>query len=274
MSEYRGRGGGGFHHQRGAHRQQQHGGRSSYKDNRGGGGGRNDQDDGYYDRNEGGGGYYDRDSQSNSQQQDSTNYTGTNQVVQQKLSLAVVCASNQNRSMSAHYLLSKKYGMAVSSFGTGSSVKLPGKTRDTPNIYDFGTPYQRMFDDLKQQDEEFYTNNGLLKMLTRNAQIKAAPEKWQENTKHFDVVVTFELRVFEAVIDSIASNNIYYDRPIHVINLEVIDNHKEAERNAKTIAEFVKHLNDSNDWENDITQLIADFEKKHKQDLMHLVLFA
>lgn len=155
-NEYRsgGRGGGFHHHQRGGHRQP-HGGRGPYNDNRGGSG-RNLQDDGYYDRNEGGvGGYYDRDSQSNSQQQDSTtNTTGTNQVAQQKLSLAVVCASNQNRSMSAHYLLSKKYGMTVSSFGTGSSVKLPGKTRDTPNIYDFGTPYQRMFDDLKQQDEE------------------------------------------------------------------------------------------------------------------------
>jgi len=76
------------------------------------------------------------------------------QVTVQKLSFAVVCASNQNRSMSAHYTLSKKYGMAVSSFGTGSSVKLPGKSRDAPIIYDFGTPYQDMFEDLKQQDEE------------------------------------------------------------------------------------------------------------------------
>ena len=146
MSDYRPRGRGGFH--RGGHR-------GGFHHHRGGFGG---MDDNRYDRMNDDRNEHRNDNRndnygsSNSQQQDSGPVQ--TQVVQHKLSLAVICASNQNRSMSAHYLLSKKYGMAVSSFGTGSSVKLPGKTRDTPNIYDFGTPYQRMFEDLKQQDEE------------------------------------------------------------------------------------------------------------------------
>ncbi|KAL9650503.1 hypothetical protein ABK040_004722 [Willaertia magna] len=174
----------------------------------------------------------------------STSQNIGNAFTNQKLSFAVICASNQNRSMSAHYVLQKKYGLTVSSFGTGTSVKLPGKFRDTPNIYDFGTPYQDMFEDLKQQDEEFYTRNGLLKMLQRNAQIKRAPERWQENTKHFDIVITFEDRVFDAVIESLVSNNLMYDRPTHVININVKDNHEEADRNAKLIADLVRQLNE------------------------------
>jgi len=116
---------------------------------------------------------------------------------------------------------------------------------------------------MKIYDDDSYTKNGLLKMLTRNAQIKKAPEKWQENLKHFDVVITFEDRVFEAVIESMVSNNIVFDRPTHVININVKDNHEEAERNAKLIADFSKKLNDSNDWENDISGLIQDFEGRN-----------
>ncbi|GAB2233076.1 hypothetical protein Drorol1_Dr00002290 [Drosera rotundifolia] len=68
-----------------------------------------------------------------------------------KLRYAMVCSSNQNRSLEAHSLL-KKQGFDVSSYGTGTHVKIHGPSIREPNIYEFGTPYKQMFDELHRKD--------------------------------------------------------------------------------------------------------------------------
>lgn len=72
-----------------------------------------------------------------------------------RLRCAMVCSSNQNRSMEAHALL-KRHGFDVSSYGTGAHVKLPGPSLREPNVYDFGTPYKYMYDDLRRKDLDLY----------------------------------------------------------------------------------------------------------------------
>lgn len=55
--------------------------------------------------------------------------------------------------MEAHALL-KREGFDVSSYGTGQHVKLPGPSLREPNVYDFGTPYKHMLEDLRRKDPE------------------------------------------------------------------------------------------------------------------------
>lgn len=72
-----------------------------------------------------------------------------------KLKIAVVCSSNQNRSMEAHKFLSKK-GFNVKSFGSGNQVKLPGAAPNQPNVYSFDTTYEEMYKDLLRKDKQLY----------------------------------------------------------------------------------------------------------------------
>ena len=114
-----------------------------------------------------------------------------------------MCASNQNRSLEAHALLSSKHldvgpwlagvravgrlwgahspaGVQVHSYGTNAKVKLPGPAADRPNVFSFHTPYVQMHAELQQRDAQLYQRNGILAMLERNARVKHAPERWQE----------------------------------------------------------------------------------------------
>lgn len=71
------------------------------------------------------------------------------------LKIAVICSSNMNRSMEAHAFLAKK-GFRVKSFGTGEKVKIPGSSADKPNIYEFGTSYAEIYQDLLEKDKSLY----------------------------------------------------------------------------------------------------------------------
>lgn len=68
---------------------------------------------------------------------------------------AMLCANNVNRSTEAHDHLNAA-GLRVCSFGAGNKVRFPGPSRYDPRIYEFFTPYQVMYDELKSENADLY----------------------------------------------------------------------------------------------------------------------
>ncbi|KAI7017626.1 RNA polymerase II subunit A C-terminal domain phosphatase [Hortaea werneckii] len=199
-----------------------------------------------------------------------------------KLKFCTVCASNNNRSMEAHLrLTSAPSPYPTISFGTGSLVRLPGPSINQPNVYNFNnTSYESMYSELLAKDQRLYKANGILPMLERNKGVKWGPERWQdwrvgvprvgkrwmsvENTESgipseaeyredkgyagteggtVDIVITCEERCWDAVVDDLLNRGSPLNRPVHVFNVDIKDNHEEALVGGKAILELADALN-------------------------------
>lgn len=171
------------------------------------------------------------------------------------LRLCTVCAANNNRSMEAHKQLLEA-GFSPRSFGTGSSVKLPGPSADKPNVYPFGTPYEDIYQDLiSLEHRKMYEAQGLISMLLRNKKVKKAPEKWHNNAGagKFDLVITCEERCFDSVLEDLLQrmNNkseeaelLDVRQAVHIINVDIKDDNENAKIGGKGIVKLVRLIHD------------------------------
>lgn len=164
--------------------------------------------------------------------------------------------------MEAHLRLSQAH-YPVISFGTGSLVRLPGASIDAPNVYNFDkTSYDGMYKDLESKDARLYKQNGILNMLDRNRNVKSGPERWQdwqigkarldhrtemgyEGTEAgvADIVITCEERCWDAVVEDLMNRGSPLNRPVHVINVNIKDNHEEALVGGRGILDLADSLN-------------------------------
>jgi RNA polymerase II subunit A C-terminal domain phosphatase SSU72 len=176
--------------------------------------------------------------------------------------------------MEAHAALALR-GYAVQSYGTGNCVKLPGLSADRPVVFKFGVAYEAMMTELQRKSANVYTNNGVLAMLSRNAKIKRAPEHWSQAAKEkFDVVITFEARVFEAVVDDfLTSRSPVVFSPAFVFNLEIRDTHSEAATGARIAVDLVEQLDASDDIETDVYRIVKDIEGKLRHSIFVVPVF-
>ena len=191
--------------------------------------------------------------------------------------------------MEAHARLANK-GYNVLSFGTGDKIKLPGPSASQPNVYEFGTLYSEIWADLVGKDEAMYKQSGILHMLDRNRTIKPAPERLQDSHRQFDLILTAEERVFDQVLLLLLSCSLHpllflqvlehfagrgggEEGVVHVVNMDIQDNQEEATIGAFFFHEMVQLFSQSTDLDNEIDEILQDFEVKCKRPLLHSVLF-
>lgn len=166
--------------------------------------------------------------------------------------------------MEAHLRLSSA-SYPVISFGTGSLVRLPGPSINQPNVYNFNSKtYDDIYNELSSKDRGLYRANGLLNMLERNRSVKRVPERWQDwevGTPRLgqqsdrgsrgseggvvDVVITCEERCWDAVVDNLLDRGSALNKPVHVINVDIKDNHEEALVGGSAILDLANSLNEA-----------------------------
>tara|TARA_B100000003_G_C10934702_1_gene372706 strand:+ start:1638 stop:2369 length:732 start_codon:yes stop_codon:yes gene_type:complete len=191
---------------------------------------------------------------------------------------AVVCAANFNRSMEAHRVFADA-GLDVASFGAGARVKLPGASRDDPNVYAFDDiSYEDIASDLERQPRETVENyeaRGMFDMLRRNAKIKPRPNRWQTHSEaeRFDVVVCFEERVFDLVVRDLREKEKGADARALVVNVDVRDSHGESVEAAPKALRLCQALEASEEWECEVDDIMDAFEAKEGMRPLYTVCY-
>lgn len=123
-----------------------------------------------------------------------------------------------------------------------------------------------MYNDLFTKDPRLYRANGLLPMLDRNRHVKWGPERWQDwkvgvprvsekdrqNTGGkgteggvVDVVITCEEKCWDSVVDDLLNRASPMNRPVHVFNIDIKDNHEQALVGGKAILDLAEKLNEA-----------------------------
>lgn len=110
-------------------------------------------------------------------------------------------------------------------------------------------------------------------MLDRNRRLKLAPERFQNCEEKFDVIVTCEERVYDQVVEFFETKGNVSNVPVHLINLDIIDNHDEAVKGAFIISDLVTQLTTASDLDNEIDEILAQVEDQTDKNFLHCIMF-
>jgi RNA polymerase II subunit A C-terminal domain phosphatase SSU72 len=192
-----------------------------------------------------------------------------------ELRFAVVCSSNMNRSMEAHKQFMEN-GLDVTSFGVGNMVRLPSPGKE-PLSFEFDQSYASMKAEILERGEvQWYRDRGLLDMLDRNIDIKDHPDRFQdfEDVSVFDIVFCFEERVFDILVKDLKSREPREYKGIHVLNLDVKDDAKEAKQGAAIALDLCKlAIDKGDDLEGSLSAMIKQVEEKYGRPIIHMTHF-
>ncbi|XP_037960278.1 RNA polymerase II subunit A C-terminal domain phosphatase SSU72-like [Teleopsis dalmanni] len=188
------------------------------------------------------------------------------------LTIAIVCYSNMNRSMNAQCFLTAK-GYNVKSYGVGDTVQIAGKTPDKPNVYEFGTTFDAIYQDLVRKDKKFYEETGLLEIVDRNRAIKRRPERFQDCNEQFDIIITVQEYIYDLVVEFIAAHEVTQSRPVHIINLNIEDSLEMANYGSFLISDILGMVIKTYDLASNIKSILRDFEVRNKMETKHIMQY-
>ncbi|KAL3827159.1 hypothetical protein ACHAXA_006714 [Cyclostephanos tholiformis] len=155
--------------------------------------------------------------------------------------------------------------MRVESYGTGTQVRLPGKSAMEPRIFKFGTPYSEMYRSLAAtpEDEAFFLHNGVLQLCKRGSAVKRWQDTPTKDVQKHDIVIAFEERIYDAVVDDLQTREPTEDfRAIHVICLDTKDNPHEAELQGRVALELCWILEQAEDLDLEAPELVEQFQEE------------
>lgn len=110
-------------------------------------------------------------------------------------------------------------------------------------------------------------------MLERNIRIKEAPERFQDCHDKFDVIFSCEERVYDQIIEELSKRDPVDYSTVHVINYDIPDNHEDAIFGAMAICKMAEMISQSTDLDNDIDELLQEFETLVENPIIHSVGF-
>jgi RNA polymerase II subunit A C-terminal domain phosphatase SSU72 len=117
------------------------------------------------------------------------------------------------------------------------------------------------------EDTTFFERNGVLQLCRRGASVKKAPQRWQDTpsdfVSHHDVVIAFEERIFDAVIEDLQIREpTEAFGPIHVICLDTKDNPHEAQLQGQVALDLCWRLEASTDLLSEAPEIVDQFENE------------
>lgn len=118
-----------------------------------------------------------------------------------------------------------------------------------------------------------YTQNGLLMLLDRNRRIKSHPQRFQDSTSAYDIIITCEERCFDIVCDTLAHKKIAMNKPVYVINFDIKDTPDDATIGARAMLILAQQLQECQDLEGEAEGIIESFAIKSAHPTLYTVHF-
>ena len=111
-------------------------------------------------------------------------------------------------------------------------------------------------------------------LLDRNRRIKEAPQRFQDCTNPYDIIITCEERCFTLVCEELSHRPIRLNRPVHVINVDIRDTPEDATVGARAILALAAQLAECDDLDAMAEPILGEYIKtKGTHPILYTVLF-